>query len=390
MTLYLRIVLAFALILQPLSASLASHPCNACATYAPEIFRLKIVNDSDGDIAVSTDCGATWESIGRVLRYTNRVNTRAYTASKWVMPGRVAASAVNAIHVTTGIDHRTDHGAVFSILPKEFLAIESQYRSFLSQNSSIYTNIPAGHALFGGGVAPFVGNPVFIESEWEDIISLPSGYVPCRGDHLIIVVQRPESCPVSIEFQNHPGGRVTLRQSNGSTRLLGYVIRPVAGIGRFAGSVYADVGRVRANHAGVIDISTSPLGSLGAFQIIPFGHALSPEMGLAWERTQWMIVGPLPEESALWESLMPLFCGYIRPDYGADDLYRLDWRNRLLARFLIDIDCGHGWEPMPYARLDPDPSMPLPAWADSALAMAKRVRILFPLAEDSRGRLDAK
>jgi hypothetical protein len=346
-----------------------------------EILRIRLVNDRDGAISVSRDQGRSWQAVGRVLRYTTQVNRRAFTAGKWVHPGRVAATAVNAIHINAGHNPEADRGIVFSILPREFLTPPADYRSFLSPDASIYTDLPAGDAIFGGGNAPLVGSGVCLELSTGELLPLWDGYVPHRGDTLIITVARPEPYPVAAAFENREGGRVTLHYGDGSQQQIGWVIRPVRGIGRFAGSRYAAIGRVRANHAGVVDISTSPPPHLGAFQIIPVGHALSPEMGIAWRLTQWMIVGPAHDGSPLWDSLMPLFHQYLRPDYQADDLYRADWQERLLARFLVEIDTGGGWRPMPDLRLSPDAAAPLPEWAGSALARVERIRILFPLAE---------
>lgn len=343
-----------------------------------EILRLRIVNDCGGEIAASKDAGIGWQVLGRVIRYTTQVNPRGYTASKWVPAGRVAATAVNAIHVNVGLNTAEDRGVVFSLLPREFLAPAREYRSFLSPDSSIYTDIPAGEGIFGGGYAPFVGNPLYLEGAGGVLAPMAEGYVPQQGDVIVIVVVRPDPYPLSIEFENREGGQICLRYADGRQELLGYVIRPVRGVGRFEGARYTGIGRIRANHAGVVDISTSPVGFLGAFQIIPVGHSLSPEMALAWERTQWMIVGPLNESSGLWDGLMPVFYQHLRPDYLPGDLYGEDWESRLLARFLVDVETGGGWRPMPVARLAPDSSVPLPDWADSALAEVVRVRILFP------------
>lgn len=343
-----------------------------------EILRIRVVNDYEGDVAVSTDQGWRWERVGRVLRYTERVNDKAYTAAKWVQPGCVAASAVNAIHLNVGLNETEDRGIVFSLLPREFLTPPKDYRSFLSPDSSIYTDIPAGSAIFGGGAAPFVGNPIYLEVE-STLVPIIAGYVPRRGDVLVVKVIQPQPYPISVEFENRPGGTVRLRQSDGSETLLGWVIHPVSGIGRFGGTLFTSVGRIRAGHAGVIDISTSPQGLLGGFQIIPVGHALSPEMNSAWQKTQWMILGPLERQAALWEGIMPLFCQHIRPAYRSDDLLARDWRQRLLDRFLIDIESDGIKEAMPCLQLGSDPAQALPAWADSALGGADKIRLLFPL-----------
>jgi len=344
------------------------------------MLRIRIANDADGPIAVSRDRGSTWSGVGRVLRYTAQVNRRGYTASKWASAGQVAATAVNAIHINAGYNREDDRGIVFSLLPREMLAAPADYGSFLSPDSSIYTDIPAGESIFGGGDAPFVGSQVYLEGEDNALFLVEEGYVPARGDVLVIVVLRPTHYPLEARFENREGGGVWLLYSDGWWEMIGWVIRPVRGIGRFLGARYAGIGRIRANHTGVIDISTSPIGDLGAFQIIPFMHALSSEMGIAWRLTQWMVLAPLDEEASVWDGLSPLFCQHLRPDYRSDDLYAPDWRNRLLSRFLVEVDLGDGWQPMPAWRLSRDPQAPLPEWANIALAEVERVRILFPVA----------
>ncbi len=357
-----------------------------------EIARLRIVNDSGGEITVSTDGGATWRTVGHVVRYTTRVNTNGYTASKWVPPGHVAATAVNAIHINVGLNRADDRGIVFSLLPREFLASPQVYRSFLSPDSSIYTDISAGHGIFGGGIAPFVGNPVYLlRPPDRSLTPVTEGYRPAQGDTLAIVILKPDPYPVSIDFENHSGGTVCMVYPDGRRKQLGWVVRPVRGVGRFEGGLYTGIGRIRANHAGVIDVKASPVGYLGGFQIIPFGHSISPEMNLAWERAQWMVVGPVgavgnapsSSDEPLWEGLMPLFYQYIRPDYLPSDLYAPDWEDRLLARFLVDVQTTDSWRPMPVRELAPSATAPLPGWADEALGEVTKVRILFPLEPSS-------
>jgi len=345
-----------------------------------EVLRLRIVNDAGGEIAASFDAGITWQPVGRVVRYTTQVTRQGYTASKWVSPGHVAATAVNAIHISAGYNAEDDRGVVFSLLPRELLSAPSTYSSFLSPDSSIYTDIPAGQGVFGGGGAPFVGNSVYLQAAGE-LVPIDDSYNPARGDVLVIIVDRPLHYPIAAEFENHPGGRVSLVYADGSRDQLGWVVKPVWGVGRFLGGIYTGIGRVRANHAGVIDISTSSVGDLGGFQIIPFGHSISPEMGNAWKLTQWMIVAPLRESDSLWDGITPLFSQHLRPDYLSDDLSAPDWERRLLSRFVADVDLGTGWQPMPAIQLSPDPNAPLPSWAGDALEGMAKLRILFPLSE---------
>ena len=59
-----------------------------------EIFRIKIENKTDGEIAISKDGGMSWDLVGRVLYPTDKVNENGYSASKWIEPGRVVATVV--------------------------------------------------------------------------------------------------------------------------------------------------------------------------------------------------------------------------------------------------------------------------------------------------------
>ena len=151
-----------------------------------ELFRIRLVNDRDGPISVSRDQGHSWRTLGRVLRYTTHVNRRAYTASKWVPAGRVAATAVNAIHVNAGYNLDDDRGIVFSILPRQFLSPPTDYDSFLSPDSSVYTDLSAGDTIFGGGYAPLVGSGVHR-----------------RGPDLATATDRP------VRLTDHGHGRVS-------------------------------------------------------------------------------------------------------------------------------------------------------------------------------------
>ena len=126
----------------------------------------------------------------------------------------MAASAVNAIHVTVGYNEREDRGIVFSLLPREFLAPPANYRSFLSPDSSIYTDMPAGRGVFGGGEAPLVGSPIYLADGDGALRALPEGYLPRRGDLLVIVVRRRLRYPTQAVFENRVGGAVFLEYAD--------------------------------------------------------------------------------------------------------------------------------------------------------------------------------
>ncbi|MFH1683595.1 MAG: hypothetical protein ABIA67_01800 [Candidatus Margulisiibacteriota bacterium] len=340
-----------------------------------EVYRIKVENKVGGTIEVSEDKGQNWIPVGKVLYPTQKVSEYGYAAAKWIGAGRVAASAVNAIHVKVGA--ADEKRSIFSILPKDFLKAPSKYRSFLSPDSSIYTDIPAGESIFGKGFAPFVGNVVMLSTAAQPVMSLPQDYVPKLGDTFYILVDRPIDYPREIVFENRFGGRISISYFTGEEKVIGEVLRPVTGVGRFEGSKFVDPGRIRANHGGVIDISVSPIGSLGGFQIVPALHG--QDMGYVQEKTQWMVIGPKNVEDRSLEGMAPFFKFFIQPSYDPNGLDAKDWEESLLSRFLVEVRIKgkNEWYPMPVYSLYR--GFPLPGWADSALNKVTHFRILFPM-----------
>ncbi|MFH1386833.1 MAG: hypothetical protein ABIH50_04110 [bacterium] len=353
----------------------------AFAASPREAYRVKIWNSPGGTIEVSNDGGKNWQEIGKVIYPTEKTNFKAYAASRWVDDGKVAATAVNAIHIKTATTPDGD-GVIFSLLPKEFIQKPKNYRSYLSPDSSIYTNILAGKELFGGDFSPFVGNTVLVSRDWQAAVPIGSGFVPQIGDKIYLLAVPPPTFPKEIFFENNIGGKVTAKYFSGKEEVVAEVLRPVGGVGRFEGSKYAALGRIRANHAGVIDVSTSRLGKIGGFQIIPADHAA--DMKSVQQLTQWMIVGPADITSSSLEGTAPLFKAFIKPDYRIDDLESDDWQKKLLDRYLVEVKLKDkdGWQPLPVYEFDEYYLTGIiPAWSATALQNVTAVRILFPVGE---------
>jgi len=347
-----------------------------------EIYRIKIWNLPGGTIEVSSDEGKTYSPVGKVVYPTEKTNPESYAASRWVPDGVVAATAVNAIHIKTATGTEDGSGVIFSLLPQEFLQKPKRYKSYLSPDSSIYTDISAGEGIFGGSYAPFVGNVVMVAKPAQPAVSIPKGYVPKVGDKIYILVDRPVDYPKEITFENKFGGKIAITYFNGIKRVIGQVLRPVVGVGRFDGTKYASAGRIRADHAGVIDVSTSRLGSIGGFQIVPAQHG--SEMKSVRELTQWMVIGPLEDGDQALEGKAPFFKYFIKPAYGANDLEGEDWSEKLLNRFLVEVKLkgSDRWQPMPVWEFD-DYYLTgdVPGWANSALSNITGLRILFPISK---------
>ncbi len=351
-----------------------------------EMYRIRINNTADGSIEVSENKGDSWTSVGQVILPAKQVSDQGYTASKWINDGDVAAIAVNAIHIKTNYNSVDDKGVIFNLVPKEYYSADPKLRSSLE--ATIYTDISAGQGIFGGGYSPFVGNTVSTSDAAGALLPLQTGYIPKDGDVIVINVERPARYPKEIDFENRFGGLITIKYIDGEDRVIGQVLRPVEGVGRFLGTKYADVGRIRANHAGVICIATSHLGLIGGFQIIPAGHGMSKEMITARTLTQWMVIGPVNATDPSIEGLAPFFKHFLQPRYNENDIESPDWQKKLLERFLVEVQYKDKdtWEPMPENHMSL--SKPLPRWANTAMENVAKIRILFPIYKgETNGRM---
>jgi hypothetical protein len=301
--------------------------------------------------------------LGRVRALPDRTHWPAYTASKWGTPETVCATAVNAIHIL--VDVEKGRGRIFSIVPTVTTAPAAPSGAFFSIES------PAGTGLFGA-FAPVAGSRVFIEGA-----GAKRGLRPLAGgekniafgekDALWIESPLPDSPGTwMVDIENRPGGRVWAWTADGP-RVAARVVRPVGGVGRFGGTEFQSVGRIRAAHAGVIDIATSPRGQVGGIQILPLTHALtSAEMAGAWTATQWMIVAPVPGGGPL-EGTAPLFEGLVP---GTEPGGRL-----------ADVWSTYGRKPLVLGRFDGGPWQALPSVsgkADDALRSLTHLRIYYP------------
>lgn len=325
--------------------------CAGAQAQQLESLRIRITNTVGGAIEISSDGGKSWCLQGRVTVPAGTVNRSSYTAAGWAQDGHIAATAVNAIHIKVASNPETGRPMTVSIVPGgEVVGAATRQRS-----SSIFTNIPGGCGIFGGGLGPYVNNQVLLQREGAPA-PLPPDYTPHENDVLIIVRTEPLRLPHYAIFENRVGGQVSLDYGNG-LEPVGLVDRPVSGIGRFEGSMYAWPGRIRANHPGVIDVSTAPRGTIGGFQIIPRAHAQSPELAYVLAGHQWMIIGPFSDGD--WAGVPPFFSGSILPSYRPDDILgdHDNWAERVLSRAMVQVRFDDGpWELMPRIGFSADPS----------------------------------
>ncbi|MCX7828595.1 MAG: hypothetical protein N2315_05215, partial [Thermanaerothrix sp.] len=175
--------------------------------------------------------------------------------------------------------------------------------------SSLVVGGVGGIGLFGR-YSPTVGSKVYVVNRLGYRIPFRSKDLLKHGVSLEIDVEAPPDEASYLRFENWQGGQVYLAV-NGEERPVAVVEKPFDSSGRFLGTLYQVPGGVRANHPGVICVSTSPLGEIGGFQIVPIGHVYDREMQKVRNMGQWMIVRGLSFERL--EGAYPLFYGLIRP-----------------------------------------------------------------------------
>lgn len=318
-----------------------------------EAFSVSITCLPGGTISVER-AGEPSVIIGTVLAIPDTTRWPSFTASAWGEEGTVVATAVNAIHILLSVEK--GKGRTLSILPAETVAPAA------GPGASIITDMKAGRSLFGAW-APAVGSAVTVRS--ADGRAESGAHRPLLGETLRISMVPVEN-PYFLEIENRPGGRVTAWYESGP-RLIARIIRPVAGVGRFEGTIFQERGRIRANHPGVIDISTSPEGLVGGFQIMPLEHASSSEMQGAWKMTQWMIVAPAPGGHTL-KGTRPMFSGGLLPGPGRGE-------------YLWDLWATYGRRPLALVRISGGAWTGMPEVSgrqDHALEEVTHLRLYFP------------
>ena len=288
-------------------------------TFASEYhFLLKFENRSGGRILL-VDLTRGEESpentflLGRVLRPATDIRRRSFHATLWAKTGTVAASAVNGIHIkVTGLAD-LDRGSTISMLPRELYGQSLQGNPESLHDYAIYTSIASGAYLFGGSFSPTVGSRAWVvrEKRRQD---WGIGFRPRTNDVITIEVVHPDKTLCRLSINNREGGFVLADYANGTAEAVARVVRPVAGVGRFPGTALAPGSSIRAAHAAVIDISTSPRGKIGGFQIIPLTHSFSSEMLKSQVEPVYLIVDSLSGKAMM--GVAPLFEGYFAARTG--------------------------------------------------------------------------
>lgn len=346
------------------------------------LFSVLIDNSAGGKITIYTDGGS--REIGEVVTPATQA-TRAsdgFWASHYVCAqngtkGAIVASAVNAIHMRCGPKRQYDPAK-----PTNWNASELSIIPFTEEGGTgdIVVSNPGGYGIFNEW-SPYVGNPVYAldRGSWVPLDSYFTDPTRIPPQFLFIDVRRPRDNVRYIEFENWSKGDVVngvqmedyggiyVMDETEKRYQIGRVLQRATQTGRFIGSEYADIGRVRATHPGVLELSTTRWRGKtddenlrGGVQIVPANHAkyLHYNLGQSWfiGGGAWMIVGPVnstqedlknpsyTEDGKLLidpiEGLPPIFSGYIRP-YFDENNYESSFR------FFVSEDFGRTWRTPP-------------------------------------------
>ncbi len=326
-------------------------PLTTAALEKDELYRLRIVNSANGAITVSRDHGVTWEPVGHVLTPVEKVRVEKKLSSYFAEPGVIASTAVNAIAIHSAYVEPIQSGETFYLLPSqksapvalpapepvsltfpdiETLPMPRNYNDAppptppvvpvmpvvpvpaAIQEAAIQTDLAPGSGMFGDKWAPYQGNPVYLELP-SGLQPLPEGYRPAKRDIIVISVQQPKSLPQSYVLENSYGGFITEHEWDGSDKVIGMVLIPVVGIGRFVDIAAAGPGRLGATMDGMLDISAMETGNQGGFRIVlcsPDTKEAATQEGFTPE---CMLVSELDDGDPSWKGLAPLFMGYLHP-----------------------------------------------------------------------------
>lgn len=325
------------------------------------LYVIKIPFELNENVTVFTGDGIS-AVVGRVDALPQTTRWPSYSASAWGVPGEVCASAVNALHMLVSVEK--GKGRTLSIIPRETIAPAA------GPGASLVISSQAGTGIFGAWAPPVGSKVTILKTGSVDPVPLSVNYLPKKGDILTITVQK-KYYGYFAEIENRPGGRVTLWSKDGYS-VIGRVIRPLAGTGRFEGTLFQKTGSLRANHCGVIDVSSSERGTIGGFQIIPWDHALlSKEMQGSWDMTQWMIIGP-SDGRAMMGGTAPLFKDILVPGPSEGELLWDVWSTYGRKSLILTRKNGGHWERLPEVS----------GRNDYALKDVTHLKIYFPFTDE--------
>lgn len=373
-------------------------------------FVVSIENVEDGAIDVisagtRTNIGVVVKPVLFAQRASDMLWSYHYCKGQNGSHGAVVGTAVNSIDIKCGPKRDYD-----PLKPTNWLTSIISIVPFTQEEGALdkdmVVSCPGGSDIFNKW-SPFVGSSVYaLENEvWipiSDYFTSPTRPAP---KNILIDVRLPKVFYSYIEFENwtkgdtikgeymSDDGGVWVKDALGQRRQIAKVLQRVAGTGMFPGSEYAEVGQIRANTPGMIEISTNRWKGriddptvLGGIQILGENDAKYLHHNLGFTSIiggkPYMVIGAMnasstdlfsPEytdDNGLLMSptigLPPFFNGYIRPNLDYDNF-------ETSYRVFISEDFGRTWRSVPEIAGEDDPSQrnPVYHWTNIRLMLGK-------------------
>jgi hypothetical protein len=304
--------------------------------------------------------------------------------------GAVVGTAVNSIDIRCGPSRIYDPTKPDSWLTSMISIVPFTMEDVATDKDMVVT-CPGGSDVFNKW-SPYVGSSVYAleNDKWIPITQYFTS--PMRGApaRILIDVRSPVKWFPYIEFENWTNGDtikgetltsdggVWVKMPDGERKQIAKVIQRVESTGMFPGSEYAEVGQVRANTPGMIEIATNRWrGKIddenlrGGIEIIAENDAkyIHNNLGLNWiiGGKPYMIIGAMDSSSDDLSNkqytddnglvmtptigLPPFFNGYIRPC--------LEFENfETSFRVFISEDFGRTWRSIPEISGVPENGQP--------------------------------
>jgi hypothetical protein len=249
--------------------------------------------------------------MGKVRAVPTKSRHPGFTASKYGIGGQVIATAANAHHIQVSVEDGA--GRTVSVIPSQtFVAASGLDTSFVVEG--------VGGAGLWGKYAPFVSSPVYIVNQVGVPVLFNNINLMKYATALEIRVYRPKDEIDYIEIENNDGGLAWYHDAGGDHQFA-VVESGVTGTGRFEGTLYQGLGKVRANHPGVICVSTTARSDIGGFQIVPLSHTYSKELQKTRRMSQYIVLRGVDFEDLTGQT--PFFRGFVRPGDADDPEYRV-------------------------------------------------------------------
>lgn len=220
------------------------------------------------------------DDIGTVLKSASTLALgppHSLLADQWQ---HVSSSAVHGIKLALMPRDASGDAGELDILPVErhFQAPDGSFEQ--PQPCAIYTDIAAGHGLFGGRYPLIPGNSVSVYRQGVPIYFDDGDASLAVRDIIVVEVRGPcppqgsasgtiSTWPQRLEIENRVDGSATLYQAGEEDELVGTVVQALTGFEQCSDNFYCQPGSVREASCEFIVLTCLPTSHPGLIRITP-------------------------------------------------------------------------------------------------------------------------